>query len=163
MAKGNKGAPGIDGVTFDDIERHGAEEFLEQIRSELVSGIVPTHAQPEESAGCPLCCGCLYDIEAARGTEGKGQLPGTGLVMSRWYDSMLCATASSLTPWVLGRRPVVVRSTCNWRSAFRGAGWQEVTSLAGTRLPPERKLAQQLAVSRSTVLAVYRVRGRRTS
>jgi RNA-directed DNA polymerase len=38
MAKQNKGAPGIDGVTFEDIERDGAEGFLEQLRGELVSG-----------------------------------------------------------------------------------------------------------------------------
>lgn len=38
MAKKNDGAPGIDGVTFEAIEESGLEGFLEQIRSELVSG-----------------------------------------------------------------------------------------------------------------------------
>jgi RNA-directed DNA polymerase len=38
MAKSNNGAPGIDGVTFEDIEEAGLEAFLEQIRDELVSG-----------------------------------------------------------------------------------------------------------------------------
>lgn len=37
-AKENNGAPGIDGVTFDDIEETGVEGFLEQIQNELVSG-----------------------------------------------------------------------------------------------------------------------------
>jgi RNA-directed DNA polymerase len=37
-AKENNGAPGIDGVRFDDIEGAGVEAFLEQIRNELVSG-----------------------------------------------------------------------------------------------------------------------------
>jgi len=37
-AKENDGAPGIDGVTFEDIEKAGLEAFLEQIRDELVSG-----------------------------------------------------------------------------------------------------------------------------
>ena len=37
-AKENNGAPGIDGVTFEDIEKAGVEVFLEQIQSELVSG-----------------------------------------------------------------------------------------------------------------------------
>jgi RNA-directed DNA polymerase len=37
-AKENNGAPGIDGVTFDDIEKAGVEAFLEQIQNELVSG-----------------------------------------------------------------------------------------------------------------------------
>jgi RNA-directed DNA polymerase len=36
-AKENNGAPGIDGVTFDDIEKAGVEAFLEQIQDELVS------------------------------------------------------------------------------------------------------------------------------
>jgi RNA-directed DNA polymerase len=38
MAKKNNGAPGIDGVTFEAIEKAGLETFLEQIRAELVSG-----------------------------------------------------------------------------------------------------------------------------
>jgi len=38
MAKQNNGAPGIDGVTFEAIERGGVEGFLERIRGELVSG-----------------------------------------------------------------------------------------------------------------------------
>jgi RNA-directed DNA polymerase len=37
-AKGNNGAPGIDGVTFDGIEKVGVDVFLEQIQNELVSG-----------------------------------------------------------------------------------------------------------------------------
>ena len=36
-AKENDGAPGVDGVTFDDIEKAGVEAFLEQIQNELVS------------------------------------------------------------------------------------------------------------------------------
>jgi len=35
LAKANDGAPGVDGVTFADIERDGIEGFLEQIRGEL--------------------------------------------------------------------------------------------------------------------------------
>jgi RNA-directed DNA polymerase len=37
VAKANNGAPGIDGVTFEDIEASGVEPFLEQIRDELVT------------------------------------------------------------------------------------------------------------------------------
>jgi len=37
--KNNNGAPGIDGVTFNDIEKDGSEGFLEQIQNELVSGM----------------------------------------------------------------------------------------------------------------------------
>jgi RNA-directed DNA polymerase len=36
-AKSNNGAPGIDGVTFDAIEKAGVAAFLEQIQTELVS------------------------------------------------------------------------------------------------------------------------------
>lgn len=38
MAKKNKGAPGVDGVSFEAIERGGADGFLEQIRDELTTG-----------------------------------------------------------------------------------------------------------------------------
>ena len=37
-AKRNKGAPGIDGVTFQAIEEAGLEEYLQKLRDELVSG-----------------------------------------------------------------------------------------------------------------------------
>ena len=37
MAKSNNGAPGIDGVTFEAIEEGGEEDFLKQIRDELVN------------------------------------------------------------------------------------------------------------------------------
>ena len=37
MAKGNNGAPGIDGVTFEAIEASGVESFLQQIRDELIT------------------------------------------------------------------------------------------------------------------------------
>src|ERR1700685_1219565 len=37
LARGNDGAPGIDGVTFEAIEEGGAESYLGQIREELVT------------------------------------------------------------------------------------------------------------------------------
>src|SRR5437867_899657 len=37
LAKKNDGAPGIDGVTFEAIEAGGVENFLQQIRGELLS------------------------------------------------------------------------------------------------------------------------------
>ena len=38
LAKKNNGAEGIDGVSFEAIETRGVEQFLEQLRDELVSG-----------------------------------------------------------------------------------------------------------------------------
>jgi RNA-directed DNA polymerase len=37
MAKSNNGAPGIDGVTFEAIQESGGENFLKQIRDELMA------------------------------------------------------------------------------------------------------------------------------
>jgi len=38
LAKRNGGAPGIDGLTFDDIEKADLDEFLSAIRYDLLSG-----------------------------------------------------------------------------------------------------------------------------
>jgi len=38
LAKKNNGAPGVDGLTFEAIEEAGFEDFLSEIRDELVSG-----------------------------------------------------------------------------------------------------------------------------
>jgi RNA-directed DNA polymerase len=49
MAKGNDGAPGIDGVTFEAIEESGVEKFLKQIRDELVTNTYrPMRARKKE-------------------------------------------------------------------------------------------------------------------
>src|SRR5271169_3446404 len=48
-AKGNDGAPGIDGVTFEAIEESGLEEFLLGIRNELLSWMyLPKRNQRKE-------------------------------------------------------------------------------------------------------------------
>jgi group II intron reverse transcriptase/maturase len=38
IAKGNRGAPGIDGQRFEDIEASGVTDFLEAIRDDLITG-----------------------------------------------------------------------------------------------------------------------------
>jgi RNA-directed DNA polymerase len=49
LTKANNGAPGIDGVTFEEIEAQGTERFLEQIRNELVQRTyVPLPARRRE-------------------------------------------------------------------------------------------------------------------
>ncbi len=37
LAKQNNGAPGIDGVTFDDIESAGVDKFLQSIQDDLLT------------------------------------------------------------------------------------------------------------------------------
>ena len=49
LAKKNNGAPGIDGVRFEVIEEQGVENFLEQIRNELIDRTyVPLRARRRE-------------------------------------------------------------------------------------------------------------------
>ena len=49
MAKSNAGAPGSDGVTFEAIEEQGVEDFLEQLRDELIKrSYVPLRARKKE-------------------------------------------------------------------------------------------------------------------
>ena len=49
MAKKNNGAPGVDGVTFEDIEAQGVDGFLDQIRSELTERTyVPLRSRRQE-------------------------------------------------------------------------------------------------------------------
>ena len=38
MAKKNRGAPGVDGQTFEDVEGMGLTEFLATLRQELITG-----------------------------------------------------------------------------------------------------------------------------
>lgn len=38
IAKGNRGAPGIDGQSFEDVEAAGVADFLEAIRDDLITG-----------------------------------------------------------------------------------------------------------------------------
>jgi RNA-directed DNA polymerase len=49
MAKSNNGAPGIDGVTFEDIEKNGIEAFLDEMQRELIEeSYIPTKNRRKE-------------------------------------------------------------------------------------------------------------------
>ncbi len=49
MAKRNNGAPGIDNISFKDIERKGVQKFLNEIREELISETyIPTRNRIKE-------------------------------------------------------------------------------------------------------------------
>ena len=49
LTKNNNGAPGIDGVTFEVVEAQGVEEFLKQIRDELVQRTyIPLRSRKQE-------------------------------------------------------------------------------------------------------------------
>ena len=48
LAKKNNGTPGIDGVTFEDIEEKGVEAFLEQIAGRTGLWHVLSHAESKE-------------------------------------------------------------------------------------------------------------------
>ena len=36
LVKANRGAPGVDRIRFEDIEEHGVERFLAELRQELL-------------------------------------------------------------------------------------------------------------------------------
>src|ERR1700756_478628 len=74
MAKKNDGARGIDGVTFQAIEESGAEVFLDQIRTELVSNTY--RPMPARKKEIPKDGGKvrILSIPAIRDRVGQGAL-----------------------------------------------------------------------------------------
>ncbi len=70
LAKANDGAPGIDGVTFAAVEAGGVEDFLDQLREELVQRTY----RPQRAR----------KVEIPKG-GGSGRFFGP-LVLSRWAE-----------------------------------------------------------------------------
>jgi RNA-directed DNA polymerase len=60
LAKANDGAPGIDGVTFAAVEAGGMEEFLDQLREELVQRIY--RPQPARKMEIPKVGGKMRQL-----------------------------------------------------------------------------------------------------
>jgi RNA-directed DNA polymerase len=60
MAKSNKAAPGIDGVTFEAIGESGEEYFFRQIRDELVTHTYRPMREPQHLKRPPLLCYNVY-------------------------------------------------------------------------------------------------------
>ena len=52
-AKANKGAPGVDGVGFEDIESYGVERWLDELRQELVKRAGSFVSAVVEPSACP--------------------------------------------------------------------------------------------------------------
>ena len=74
MARSNDGAPGIDGVTFDAIEESGAEDFLVQIRDELVTNTYrPMAARKEEipRMGEGKSASCRFPLSVIAWSRGR--------------------------------------------------------------------------------------------
>ncbi len=73
MAKQNDGAPGVDGVTFEDIEAQGAEALLEQLRDELTGHTYqPLPARRQE---IPKDCEFACNIDPLRGVFASNSDP----------------------------------------------------------------------------------------
>ena len=89
-AKANDGAPGIDGVTFAAVEAGGVEEFLDQLRKELVErtyrpqghGRWRSRRVAESAPAFDSICsgpGGPGSVEADPGTDLRGRF-STGVV-----------------------------------------------------------------------------------
>jgi RNA-directed DNA polymerase len=70
MAKANKGASGIDGTTFDEIERSGVETMLLQVQEELRTETY----RPQRNR--------LVEIPKA---NGKTRTLGIATILTEWY------------------------------------------------------------------------------
>ncbi|HYZ83962.1 MAG TPA: hypothetical protein VE621_06150, partial [Bryobacteraceae bacterium] len=68
IAKANDGAPGIDGVTFQAVEAEGTEQFLDQLREELIQRTY----RPQQAR----------KVEIPKGNGRMRQLAGNGATAS---------------------------------------------------------------------------------
>src|SRR5690349_16922465 len=88
MAKAHNGAPGIDGVTFEAIERDGLGAFLEQIRDELASRTyrpmrsrkkeIPKDGGKTRTLSIPMYRSYCTSSQRGWGFQGAGARPPLG-------------------------------------------------------------------------------------
>ena len=120
LAKKNKGAPGIDGVTFEAVEAQGVARFVEQLRKELL-----------ERTYRPLrVCGATWREPACVRASA-----GSGGVVDRCTTHSVCSTTTGsdtsghrrkplrpISHITLGKKCVGARSAGNPHAACEEAG-----------------------------------------
>ena len=65
QAKANAGAPGVDGVRFEDIEAYGVDRWLAELQQELVDEPGCLKYSPRDETSIELC-GVLENLSARR-------------------------------------------------------------------------------------------------
>jgi RNA-directed DNA polymerase len=95
IAKRNGGAPGIDGVTFDDIEKAGLDNFLAAIRNDLLSGSY--RPQKNRKVGIPKGKGKVrtLQIPIIRDRVVQGALK---LILEAIFEADFCPNSYGFRP-----------------------------------------------------------------
>jgi group II intron reverse transcriptase/maturase len=95
MAKGNGGAPGIDGQSFEAIEASGVARFLEEIREELTTG--GYEPKPNRRVDIPKDNGKVrtLQIPCIRDRVVQGALK---LILEAIFESDFCPNSYGFLP-----------------------------------------------------------------
>jgi len=99
LSRKNGGAPGIDGLSFADIEAQGLEEFLDDIRQDLLSGMYKP--QPNRRVEIPKGKGKVrtLQIPCIRDRVVQGALK---LILESIFEADFCPNSYGYRP---GRSP----------------------------------------------------------
>jgi RNA-directed DNA polymerase len=105
VALGNRGAPGIDGITFDDVERLGRQKFLKELADELTQGTY--RALPHRKVEIPKSNGKTRTISVAalrdRVVQGALKLLLEPIFEADFSDSSMGARPGRRAHEALGR------------------------------------------------------------